>query len=154
LGLQGGSFTRIHPKKWLSGIGAKMTLRILRHFLLGFCTCLLVFSFSKAAEAREGEKTYSISLIKTAEIEEDIYEIDDKRVLAQEYTVQKGDYVWKILRKKALLERRNLSELFSMLKKLNKSLRNLDLIYPGEKIIIPLKITPLTRRQPDVIPSL
>jgi hypothetical protein len=97
------------------------------------------------AQAQEEEKSYSISLTKTAETQEgkDIHEVDDKKVLAQEYTVQDGDHVWQLLRERGLLQKQNLAELLSVLKKMNKSLDNLDLIHPGEKIIIPLKIAPV-----------
>ena len=97
----------------------------------------------RSSQAQEQEKTYSISLVKTAEIAQDIYEVGDKKVLAEEYIVQDGDYIWKILRQKGLLKRQGLSQVLSVLKDLNRSLSNLDLVHPGEKIIIPLKITPI-----------
>ncbi len=97
----------------------------------------------RLSSAQEEEKNYSISLVKTAEVEKDIHEVDDRKVLTQTLTVQKGDWVWKILREKGLLKRRNLSQLLSVLKKLNKSFDNLDLIHPGETIIIPIKIAPV-----------
>lgn len=111
---------------------------IFKHSVWGFCTFLLVFFCLKPSQAREDQKTYFISLVKTAEIE-----VDNKKVLTQTYTVKKGDYLSKILKEKGLWKQGNLSELLSVLKKLNRSLRNPDLIHPGEKIIIPLKITPL-----------
>ncbi len=110
------------------------------------CTLVLILLWLKPSLSQEKEKTYSISLIKTAEVEKEVYEVDDKKVLTQTFTVQKGDWIWKILRKEGLLKRGNLAELISVLKKLNKSLDNLDLILPGEKIIIPLKIVPLEGR--------
>jgi hypothetical protein len=105
---------------------------------------LLALFWVKSLQAQEKERAYSISLVKTAEVEEDIVEVDDQKVLTQEYIIQKGDYVWKILRKKGLLKQHNLSQVLSALKKLNRSFRNLDLVHPGEKIIIPLKIIPIT----------
>lgn len=110
------------------------------------CTLVLILLWLKPSLSQEKEKTYSISLVKTAEVEQEAYEVDDKKVLTQTFTVQKGDWIWKILRKEGLLKRGNLAELISVLKKLNKSLHNLDLILPGEKIIIPLKIVPLEGR--------
>ena len=110
------------------------------------CTLVLILLWLKPSLSQEKEKTYSISLVKTAEVEQEVYEVDDKKVLTQTFTVQKGDWIWKILRKEGLLKRGNLAELISVLKKLNKSLHNLDLILPGEKIIIPLKIVPLEGR--------
>ena len=110
------------------------------------CTLVLILLWLKPSLSQEKEKTYSISLVKTAEVEKEVYKVDDKKVLTQTFTVQKGDWIWKILRKEGLLKRGNLAELISVLKKLNKSLHNLDLILPGEKIIIPLKIVPLEGR--------
>lgn len=109
--------------------------------------------------AQEEEETYSISLVKTAEEGKEIHEIEDKKVLTETYTVQKGDYIWRILREKKLLKKRNLPLLLSMLKRLNTSLTNLDLIHPGEKIIVPLTISPVEgipvtakKRPPAAIP--
>ena len=69
--------------------------------------------------------------------------MDDRKVLTQEYTVQEGDHVWQLFRERGLLQKRDLPELLSVLKKMNKSLENIDLIHPGQKIIIPLKIAPI-----------
>ena len=82
-------------------------------------------------------------MVKTAEVEGDIYDIDNKRVQAQTYIVQKGDSLYRILKKKRLLHHGDSTELLSILRELNKSLPNLDLIYPGQKILIPLRITSL-----------
>ena len=116
---------------------------IFKHLTWGFCAFLLVFFCLKPSQAQEEQKTYAISLVKTAEMGKEIYEVDNRKVLTQAYIVKKGDCLWKILREKGLWRQGNISELLSVIKKLNGSLRNLDLIHPGEKIIIPLKITPL-----------
>jgi len=110
-----------------------------------FCVLVPVLLCAGPTQAEEEEKNYSISLVKTAEKQEgtDIHEVDDRKVLTQEYTVQKGDHVWQLFRERGLLRKRNLPELLSVLKKMNKSLDNIDLIHPGQKIIIPLKIAPI-----------
>ena len=120
-----------------------MISRILKHGFRGFCTVLLGISWLSVCQAQEAEETYSISLTKSAGIEADIYEVDNKKVLTEEYTIKKGEWVWQILRQKGLLEHRNLSEVLSVLQALNASLGSLDLVHPGEKIIIPLKIAPV-----------
>ena len=120
-----------------------MISRILKYGFRGFCTVLLGISCLGVSQAQEAEKTYSISLTKTAGIEEDIYEVDNKKVLTEEYTIKEGEWVWQILRQKGLLKQRNLSEILSVLQALNASLGSLDLVHPGEKIIIPLKIAPV-----------
>ena len=113
-----------------------------------FCQIILLFAvvlLFNPSFAQKDEETYSISLVKTAEEGEgkELREIDDKKVLTETHTVQKGDWLWQIFREKGLLKKRNLPQLLAILKKLNSSLTNLDLIHPGEKIIIPLTISPV-----------
>ena len=120
-----------------------MTSLVPKYIFWCFCTFLLVIFHLGSSQAQEAEKTYSISLTKTAGIGKDIYEVDNKKVLAEEYTIKEGEWVWQVLRQKGLLERRNLSELLLVLQALNKSISKLDLVHPGEKIIIPLKIAPV-----------
>jgi LysM repeat protein len=105
---------------------------------------LIILSFSpSSAREKTEEETYSISLVKTAEVDKQIYKVGKKRVLTETYSVQKGEHLWQILRQKGLLKKRNIREILSTLKKLNRSLTNLDLIHPGQKIIIPLTISPI-----------
>ncbi len=114
--------------------------------ILFLCVILLpVFMFPRVSLSQEEneEETYAISLVQTAEEGKEILELEDKKVLAETYTVRKNDHVWQLLRERDLLKKHNLSEILATLKKLNRSLTNLDLIYPGQKIVIPLVITPL-----------
>ncbi|MDY7038255.1 MAG: LysM peptidoglycan-binding domain-containing protein, partial [Thermodesulfobacteriota bacterium] len=97
----------------------------------------------------EGEETYSISLTKTAEVEKaevkkegDIFTVDEHKVLAETYTIKEGEWIWKLFRERGLLKKNNLPAILTMLKRLNSSLSNIDKIHPGQKIIIPLTITP------------
>ncbi|MBN2032360.1 MAG: LysM peptidoglycan-binding domain-containing protein [Deltaproteobacteria bacterium] len=90
-----------------------------------------------------GEETYSISLVQTAESDKEIHEIEGRKVLTETYTVRKGDHLWQLLRKRGLLEKRELPELLAALKRLNSTFSNLDLIHPGEKIMIPLTLSPV-----------
>jgi len=100
------------------------------------------FRISLAQEKGE-EDTYSISLVQTAEVGKEIIEVEDKKVLTEKITIEKGDWIWQLFRERGLLEKRNLSELLSMLKTLNKNLVNLDLIHPNQEIVIPLVISPM-----------
>jgi hypothetical protein len=106
---------------------------------------LLVLSFpmDRALSQEKGEETYSISLVQTAEADKEIYEVEGRKVLTESYTVEKGDHVWQLLRERGLLEKRELPELLAVLKRLNSSFTNLDLIYPGDKLIIPLTLSPV-----------
>jgi len=120
-----------------------MNIFIKRNIIFSLLTFFLVFSAPDRLKAQEKEDTYSISLVKTAETEKEVYEVDQKKVLAETHVVKKGEHIWQMLRERGLLRKRNLSQILSALKSLNKSLDNLDLIQPGQQIIIPLKIAPL-----------
>jgi nucleoid-associated protein YgaU len=60
----------------------------------------------------------------------------------EEYVVQEGDWIAKILRKKGVLKENNLSKLLEILRKFNESMQDFNLIRPGEKIVILVKVTP------------
>jgi LysM repeat protein len=121
--------------------------------ILGSVLALWPLDISLAQE--KDEETYSISLTQTAEPEieteqevrvvekKETYSLEGKKVISETYTVKKGDHLWQLLRERGLLEKKNLPELLAALKKLNSSFSNLDLIYPGDKIVIPLTITPV-----------
>jgi len=68
--------------------------------------------------------------------------VDDGTFQTEEYVVKEGDWLVKILREKGLIKEQNLPELLSILRKLNSSLRSLDMIQPGEKIVILVKVVP------------
>lgn len=103
----------------------------------------MISFWPQASPAQEQQETYSISLVKTPETEKNIHKVGDKKVLTQTYSVQKGDWIAQVLRERGLLKQYKLYELLSVVKKLNASLENIDLIHPGEKIIIPIKIVPV-----------
>lgn len=112
-------------------------------FLLAVSLLLALPIPLSLAQEKGEEETYSISLVQTAEVDKEIVEVEDKKVLTETVTIEKGDWVWQLFRERGLLEKRNLTELLSMLKTLNKDLTNLDLIHPSQKIVIPLLITPI-----------
>ena len=119
----------------------------------GSLFCLLIASVTLAED--KDEETYSIDLVQTAEVAKEIVELDNKKVLTETYTAKEGDHIWQLLRNRDLLKRNKLGGVLSALKKLNPSLSNIDMIHPGEKIIIPLVITPITNREhPDKIEEL
>jgi hypothetical protein len=120
----------------------QVTIRKIFPLMVSLLIIVLLFSPSSAREKTD-EETYSISLVKTAEVDKQIYKVGKKKVLTETVSVKKGDHVWQILRQRGLLKQRNLREILSTLKKLNRSLTNLDLIHPGQKILIPLTISPI-----------
>jgi hypothetical protein len=84
----------------------------------------------------EEKDTFSISLVQRATVKKE----RGREVVYERYQVKKGDYIWKIMRRRGLIEKPNFTELYDEVKKLNPSLTNLDLIHPGETILIPLNI--------------
>jgi hypothetical protein len=102
-----------------------------------------LFPLNPVFSQEGGEETYSISLVQTAEADKEIHEIEGRKVLTETYTVQGGDHLWQLLRERGLLEKRELPELLAVLKRLNSAFSNLDLIHPGEKIVIPLTLAPV-----------
>ena len=105
-----------------------------------YLTFLIAFPSLCAPLVQGKEKdTFSISLVQQAKVKK----IEGREVVCETYTVKDGDYIWKLLRQRGLLKRPNLTELISLLKSMNKSLTNLDIIHPGQTISIPLNITPI-----------
>ncbi len=113
--------------------------------LIKWVVSIIIFALlmSSMPVCGQEEKTYSISLVKTANLHQKVHKIGDKKVLVEPHKVKEGEHVWQILRDKGLLQGANIPELLTILKKLNKSFKNLDLIHPGEKLLIPLKIVPI-----------
>ena len=105
-----------------------------------YLTFLIAFPSSYAPLVQGKEKdTFSISLVQQAKVKK----IEGREVVCETYTVKDGDYIWKLLRQRGLLKKPDLAELISLLKSMNKSLTNLDIIHPGQTISIPLNITPI-----------
>jgi hypothetical protein len=100
-------------------------------------SALLIPLYVSAPGVNGKEKdTFSISLVQRATVKKE----RGREVVYERYQVKKGDYIWKIMRRRGLLEKPNFTELYDEVKKLNPSLTNLDLIHPGETILIPLNI--------------
>jgi LysM repeat protein len=124
------------------GKNLKQIKRATSFFIAAFLL-VLCFPVNYALCQGEGEETYSISLVQTAEADKEIREVEGRKVLTETYTVEKGDHVWQLLRERGLLQKRELPELLAVLKRLNTSFTDLDLIYPGDKLIIPLTLSPV-----------
>jgi len=102
---------------------------------------LIVFTWLYAPLVQGKEKdTLSISLVQQATVKR----IEEREVICEQYAVKEGDYIWKLMRERGLHKRPDFSEIISILKSMNKSLTNLDLIHPGQTILIPLSITPVS----------
>ncbi|MBW1743807.1 MAG: LysM peptidoglycan-binding domain-containing protein, partial [Deltaproteobacteria bacterium] len=60
-------------------------------------------------------------------------------ILCDPYTIQKGDYVWELLRRRGCIIEWDLAWYTSLLRRLNPHISNVNKVYPGEQILIPLK---------------
>jgi len=115
--------------------------------MISVFSLLVSLSFPFASHAREAERdSFSISLVQEATVRKD----DVSGVPYERYTVKKDDYLWKILRDKGFIPGPDISELLSAIKGMNTSLKNLDLIHPGQTILIPLKIVPKKSYESEV----
>jgi len=124
---------------WVSHIRYRIS-HIPKKRILILLTFLITFPYLLAhAVQGKGRDTFSISLVQQATVKR----MGGKRVICERYRVKKGDHIWRLLRQRGLLERPDLVELISLLKGMNESLTNLDLIHPGQTILIPLNILPV-----------
>ena len=113
-----------------------MKKRFFRSIAVLFALLIPLWYVSAPGVNGKEKDTYSISLVQRATVKK----ARDREVVYEPYQVKKGDYIWKIMRRRGLLEKPNFNELYDEIKKLNPSLTNLDLIHPGETILIPLNI--------------
>ena len=60
-------------------------------------------------------------------------------ILCAPYTVKKNDWILKIFKLRGEISRQDFPEFLSIFKRINPKIRNIDLIRPGESILIPLK---------------
>ncbi len=103
---------------------------------------IFFFFFSSLCTSQglgKDKDTFSISLVRKATVKE----TKDRRIVYERYRVKKGDYIWKLLRRRGLLDKGDSGELISLIKGMNPKLRNLDIIHPGQNIMIPIDIVPL-----------
>jgi hypothetical protein len=116
----------------------------MRRFLLTLVVLYLaaLFPALPLSAQEKQEETYSISLVQAAEAGKEVKEIDGRKVLTETYEVKSGEYLWRLLRERGLLDRQNLRDVLDLIKRLNPSLTNLDLLHPGETVIIPLVVSP------------
>lgn len=70
-------------------------------------------------------------------------------ILCDTYTVKQGDNIWEILRRRGSIAEDNFPKFIAILKHLNPRIKNVDRIYPGQKILIPLKQTKTKEKAHD-----
>jgi hypothetical protein len=60
-------------------------------------------------------------------------------ILCDPYVVQKNDWILKVFRQKGEISHRDFPEFLSIFKRINPHINNMDIIRPGQHILIPLK---------------
>jgi len=125
-----------------------------KYTLFSLCTLLLFLSLLFPPASGAEEKTPPFSPEGSPETEnpapnpdatapkEVLPHMDDKTLQTEEYVVKEGDWIAKILREKGALSDHTLPELLEVLRKLNASLQDMNMIRAGEKIVILVKVLP------------
>ncbi len=88
----------------------------------------LLFFFCMDAGAAFFEKQYRVETVRGEEI------------LCDPYVVQKNDWVYKILRQRGEIAYKDFPRFLELFSILNPGIENIDRIYPGQKVLIPLRI--------------
>ncbi|MFP4086790.1 MAG: LysM peptidoglycan-binding domain-containing protein [Desulfobacteraceae bacterium] len=116
--------------------------KVMHYFSVFLLLAVLLFAAGPGA----AEKAPSLSEEDVASMGKDGQKSDvhgflqEEGFATQEYVVQEGDWLTKILREKGLLEEYDTDELLEILRRLNDSLKNINVIQPGEKIVILVKV--------------
>ena len=136
-----------------------------KYTLFSLCTSFLFLSllFLPTSDAQEKTPPYSpVGSLETKKVapnpdatalKEGFPAVDDKKLQTEEYVVKEGDWIAKILKEKGALSDHTLPELLEVLRKLNTSLQNMDMIRPGEKLIILVKVLPAKEGEKATMPG-
>ena len=110
---------------------------------------LLLPVYASAAPAEQGQTPPSSPPAETAKTEQagqtgekdetDSVRLGNLDLIKEEYVVQEGDWLIKILRDKGVPAEKDVLKILKLLKELNTSFRDLNVIRPGEKIVILVK---------------
>ncbi|MFH1625585.1 MAG: LysM domain-containing protein [Pseudomonadota bacterium] len=104
--------------------------------------CLLPFH---KGEAKDPKDRLSLSFTKTVFIKK----YKNLKVHYERHTVKKGEFLWKIMKDKYGIPPSNLPEFLRIVKVLNPSIANLNTIYQGQKLYIPIRLeTQAARSKP------
>lgn len=103
----------------------------MRHAANSLVLCAMVlFSSAVPAWAAKAYKIYVVNRYGAYDI------------VCDAYTVKKDDHVWDILRRKGSIAEQDFPRFVQILKDMNPGVKNVDKIYPRQKILIPLKEMP------------
>jgi LysM repeat protein len=114
--------------------GARVFYRFHIHFIRAAVTATVLLTLLWPLLGLCEEEDPTISLIKTIEVRQ----FEDLKFSADDYEVQAGDSLHKILVKRKVIGPGPMPvKLMSLIKTLNKDLTNPDLIVPGQKLVLP-----------------
>ncbi len=77
--------------------------------------------------------------VKTSYKRYSIFKYKNEDILCEPYIVKKGDWLYKIFKKKGELSIKNFPLFLIIFKEINPQINNIDMIKPGRQILIPLK---------------
>ncbi|MBW2318896.1 MAG: LysM peptidoglycan-binding domain-containing protein, partial [Deltaproteobacteria bacterium] len=98
------------------------------------CSCIIaVYLLVLSPVSALGKKPYKIYIVNK-------YGAWD--IVCDRYTVKKDDHIWEILRRKGRLSEEDFPKFVKILKDMNPNIKDVDKIYPGQNIVIPLKEMP------------
>ena len=80
--------------------------------------------------------------------------VGDLDLITEEYVVQEGDWLIRVLKKKGVASSRDVRKILKLLKELNSSFRDLNMIRPGEKIVILVKAGSSKQSKPAARPAM
>jgi hypothetical protein len=105
-------------------------------FMIGMIFFLSVFSRNEPADGAILYKSYVVRYDRGWDI------------LCEPYIVQKGDWVYKIFRKKGEISAKDFREFIEIFKRLNPQVRDANRIRPNQNILIPIK-----KIEPNTFPN-
>jgi len=137
--------------RFYKGFGCKFQPSVIALLVM---SSLLLMSLNAGAEDSEPEQVAAgrVSQVDSREQGLEIHEAGGLKVLSRTITVGKDDYLWKIFRRFGLLGNKNTQKIISVFRKLNPSLQNRDVVFPGQQLIIPVKIIPVADQILGTVP--
>lgn len=69
-------------------------------------------------------------------------------ILCEQYTIQKDDYILKLMRSKGEISQNDFPQFLNIFKRFNPDVRNVDRVTPGQRVLIPLRTL-----EPDSFPG-
>ena len=90
--------------------------------------------------------SYHIYLRKEGEAQNLRYRWGQKIIDAFSYSVKKGDYLWKIIKRSGSLKNMGYREFIEAFKVLNPQIENPSLIYPNQTLFIPINISKIKQQ--------